>query len=90
MRTTSAAKHATVLAALGLTARSALRASRILLVYLNGAGLAVAGWAVDPEPVAREHVTALVRPLLRSTLRKQLTADVHAGLDGLIEMVLRS
>jgi AcrR family transcriptional regulator len=79
-----------LLAAHGLTARAALRASRILLVYLNGAGLAIAGWAVDPEPVAREHVTPVVRRLLRSTSRKQLTADLQAGLDGLIETVLRS
>lgn len=77
-----------LLVANGHAPRAALRASRILLVYLNGAGLAIAGWAVDPEPVAREHVAPVVRRALRSSSPRQLIADLHAGLDALIASIM--
>lgn len=79
-----------LLVAHGLSPRAALRGSRVLLVYLNGAGLALAGWAVDPEPVPPGNVVPAVRRALRSTSLKQLTADLHDGLDRLIETVLQA
>lgn len=77
-----------LLVAHGLLPRAALRGSRVLLVYLNGAGLALAGWAVDPEPVPPGNVAPVVRRALRSTSLKQLAADLHEGLDRLMEAVL--
>ena len=72
----------------GMKSRAALRASRVLLVYLNGAGLALAGWALDPEAVPLETAPASVRKLMKYSTPSELARDMAAGLGLLARGVL--
>jgi len=73
-----------LLQAAGLSARAALRQSRVLLVYLHGAGLAIAGWALEPEPVPIEAAPPDVRRYLRDAPSTQLRSDLQSGLEALL------
>ena len=68
----------------GLKPRAALRASRVLLVYLNGAGLAIAGWALDPGEVPLHTAPPSVHKLMKFSTPSELAGDMAAGLRLLI------
>ena len=68
--------------------RGALRASRVLLVYLNGAGLALAGWVLDPDAVPLESAPPSVRKLMKYSTPAELAGDMAAGLKRLTRSVL--
>jgi len=72
----------------GLSPRAALRASRVLLVYLNGAGLAIAGWALDPGEVPAETAPVAVHKLLKFSTPSALAGDMVDGLKLLTRSVL--
>ena len=72
----------------GLAPRAALRASRVLLVYLNGAGLAIAGWTLETGEVPVESAPPSVRKLLRYSNVAAVSADVESGLASLLSDVL--
>jgi AcrR family transcriptional regulator len=78
-----------VFAASGPGAREALRAVRILVAYLNGAGLALAAWELNPHPVddlARSAAAGLDQ--LHGHLDLSAVAmDLEAGLDLVIEAI---
>jgi AcrR family transcriptional regulator len=78
-----------VFAAGGLGAREALRTVRILAAYLNGAGLALAAWELDPHPVddlARSAAAGLDH--LHGHLDLPAVAtDLEAGLDLVVEAI---
>jgi AcrR family transcriptional regulator len=78
-----------VFAASGLGARDALRAVRILAAYLNGAGLALAAWELNPHPVddlARSAAAGLDH--LHGHLDLSAVAmDLESGLDLVIEAI---
>jgi AcrR family transcriptional regulator len=73
----------------GLAPRSALRASRVLLVYLNGAGLAVAGWTLESGELPAKRAPPSVRKLLRYSNLAAVSADVESGLASLLADVLQ-
>lgn len=78
-----------VFSASGLGEREALRTVRILAAYLNGAGLALAAWELDPQPVddlARSAAAGL-DPLHGHLDRSAVAADLEAGLDLIIEAI---
>ena len=77
-----------ILIATGLTARAALRDARILLVYLNGAGLALTSWALDTAQPAPESVPAQARKFLRLSNPAAVSKDIDAGLDLLLDALL--
>ncbi len=80
-----------VFAASGLGPREALRTVRILAAYLNGAGLALAAWQLNPQPLddldlARSAASGLDD--LHGHLDLSAVAlDLEAGLDLVIEAI---
>lgn len=71
-----AARAISRFAALGFDSAEALARARALGAYLNGAGLALAAWASDPDsPAAGEA--------------RRVTADLNRGLGVLIEALSR-
>ncbi len=60
----------------------------MLLVYLNGAGLAIAGWTLEGRKVPLESAPVAVRKLLRYSTVAAVAADMRAGLRLLIDTVL--
>jgi hypothetical protein len=52
----------------------------VLLVYLNCAGLAIAGWALDPAEVPVESVPPAVHKLMKYATPGDLHADLASGL----------
>jgi hypothetical protein len=73
----------------GISPRAALRAARVLLVYLNGAGLAIAGWTLEGGKVPLETAPVAVRKLLRYSTASAVTGDMRDGLRLLIDTLLR-
>lgn len=57
--------------AMGLTANEALARARMLGAYLNGAGLALAAWAADPDAPAADA--------------RQVQVDLRHGLDLILQ-----
>jgi AcrR family transcriptional regulator len=72
----------------GHAPRAALRASRVLLVYLNGGGLAIAIWAQDMRHVSVERTTPVVRKLMKFSTAPAVARDVRSGLTLLLEALL--
>lgn len=70
----------------GLGPRHALRAARTLLVYLNGAGLALAAWALDQSAPVLE--TAPARRVFRGSSATSVARDVDWGVETLLQALL--
>jgi AcrR family transcriptional regulator len=76
-----------LLAAHGISGRRALRTLRVLAAYLNGAGLALAAWRLDPHPTAPPPAQpggaglSALRDALDAT---SVSADLAAGAEQLI------
>ena len=73
----------------GLEPRTALRAARVLLVYLNGAGLAIAGWTLEGDQVPVDTAPPAVRGLLRYSKASAVAKDLRDGLDTILAALLR-
>ena len=72
----------------GLKSRAALRAARVLLVYLNGAGLATAAWELDSSRVSLQAAPASVQQLGRFSNAAELARDLDFGLELLLRNLL--
>ena len=68
----------------GLKSRVALRAARLLLVYLNGAGLATAAWELEPGRVSLESAPPSMQQLGRFSNAAELARDLDWGLELLL------
>jgi AcrR family transcriptional regulator len=77
-----------ILSATGLTTRAALRNARILLVYLNGAGLALTSWALDVTEPSPESLPMEARKYLKLSNPTSVSKDIDAGLDVLLDALL--
>jgi AcrR family transcriptional regulator len=77
-----------ILVATGRTTRAALRDARILLVYLNGAGLALASWALDTTRPLPESLPVEARKFLKLSNPASISKDIDAGLGILIDALL--
>jgi AcrR family transcriptional regulator len=77
-----------LLVSAGLKPRAALRAARVLLVYVNGAGLAIAGWTLEGDQVPTETAPPAVRNLLRYSKASAVSEDLRGGLDAIIASLL--
>ena len=77
------------LVALGLSPRDALRASRVLFVYLNGAGLAIASWKLDDFTTRMDSAPEVVKQLGPLSTRASVEKDALWGLDRVLSMVTR-
>lgn len=71
----------------GLKSRAALRAARLLLVYLNGAGLATAAWQLDSGRVSLQTAPAFIQQL---AARFSNAAELARDLDFGLELLLRN
>jgi len=72
----------------GLTPRESLRVARIVLVYVNGAGLAIAGWTLEPNRPVIESAPPVVRRVMSGASPRSLADDVIRGLDQLVDMLV--
>ena len=72
----------------GLKSRAALRAARLLLVYLNGAGLATAAWGLDPGRVSLQSAPSPMQQLARFSNAAELARDLDFGLELLLRNLL--
>ena len=72
-----------LLGAHGLEPRAALRCVRILLAYLNGAGLAIAAWQLEPAPGVRGGMREAFEGagIADGFDEAAVTADLEAGVD---------
>ncbi|HZP66450.1 MAG TPA: TetR/AcrR family transcriptional regulator [Rudaea sp.] len=77
-----------ILLATGLTARAALRRARILLVYLNGAGLALTSWALDTTQPDPESIPVEARKFLKLSNPASISNDLDAGTEILLDALL--
>jgi len=77
-----------ILIATGRTTRAALRDARILLVYLNGAGLALTSWALDTTQSSPESLPVEARKFLKLSNPASVSGDIDAGLDVLLDALL--
>ena len=77
-----------ILMAAGLAPRAALRASRLLVVYLNGAGLAVTGWKLDTARPPTKLASPPVKKLMRLSTAASVAEDVAWGLERLLKDLL--
>ena len=77
-----------ILIATGLTVRAALRDARILLVYLNGAGLALTSWALDDTQPRPESLPEEAHKFLKLSSSASLSKDVDHGVDVLLDALL--
>jgi len=75
-----------ILMAAGLAPRAALRASRLLVVYLNGAGLAITGWKLD----ATRPPTMLASPKVQSVMRLSTAASLAKDMAWGLELLLQT
>lgn len=75
-----------IFARAGLSPRHALRAARTLLVYLNGAGLALAAWALDQSAPVLE--TASARQVFRGSSAASVARDIDWGVGALLQALL--
>jgi len=78
-----------LLQALGLTQRAALRQARVLAAYLNGAGLALAAWRLEPGGGRRSAQAAesdpVLGPLMPEVNSQAVHADLKSGLKRLLD-----
>jgi len=72
----------------GLRSRAALRAARLLLVYLNGAGLATAAWELDSGRVSLQSAPSSMQQLARFSNAAELARDLDWGLELLLRNLL--
>ena len=77
-----------LLMAAGLRSRAALRASRLLLVYLNGAGLASAAWELEAGRISLESAPFSIRQLGKFSNAGELARDLDWGLEALLRTLL--
>lgn len=73
----------------GMKPRAALRAARMVLVYLNGSGLAMAAWALDGSQSALGSASPAISRLKRLSNPKAVARDLAWGLDLLLNTVSR-
>jgi len=81
------ARSIALLTAAGLSPRKALRASRVLFVYLNGAGLAVASWTLDAFTARLDAAPEVLEHLGKLSNRASVEKDALWGLDRLLDVV---
>ena len=72
----------------GLKPRAALRAARLLLVYLNGAGLATAAWQLDTVRVSLQSAPASLQQLDRFLNAAEVARDLDWGLELLLRTLV--
>jgi AcrR family transcriptional regulator len=72
----------------GVSPRAALRATRLLVMYLNGAGSAMAGWRLDKAGPPTGFATARVKKLMKFSTRASVTEDAVWGLELLLKTQL--
>ena len=77
-----------LLMATGLTPRGSLRASRLLVVYLNGAGLAITGWKLDTTRPPTLVAPARVKSVMRMSTAESVAEDTAWGLGLLLKSLL--
>ena len=77
------------LAGHGLEPRAALQCLRILIAYLNGAGLAIAAWRLEPAPGLRAGARdAFEKAGFAGGLdAAEVTADLEAGIELLVSQL---
>lgn len=78
-----------VLMEAGISPRAALRAARLLVMYLNGAGSAMAGWSQDKAAPPTDLTTARVKKLMKFSTRASVAKDAAWGLELLLKSQLR-
>jgi AcrR family transcriptional regulator len=72
----------------GLKPRAALRAARLLVVYLNGAGLATVAWQLDRVRVSLQSAPASLQQLDRFVNAAEVARDLDWGLELLLRTLL--
>jgi AcrR family transcriptional regulator len=72
----------------GLPSRRALCAARVLLVYLNGAGLAIAGWTLDRGPPALGAAPAALKQLMERSDSASIAKDMQWGTEALLNALV--
>jgi len=77
-----------ILMAVGLTPRAALRASRLLVVYLNGAGLAITGWKLDTTQPPTALASAEVKTVMRLSTAALVAKDMAWGLELMLKTLV--
>lgn len=77
-----------ILMAAGLAPRAALRASRLLVVYLNGAGLAITGWKLDTTRPPTVLASPRVKSVMRLSTAASLARDMAWGLELLLQTLV--
>jgi hypothetical protein len=77
-----------ILMAAGLAPKAALRASRLLVVYLNGAGLAVTGWKLDATRPPTLLASRKVKSVMRLSTASSLAKDMAWGLELLLQTLV--
>ena len=70
----------------GLTSRRALCAARVLLVCLNGAGLAIAGWTLGREPPAPHPLW--FKQLMETSDLASIAKDMQWGTEALLNALV--
>jgi len=65
-----------------------LRAARLLLVYLNGAGLATAAWQLDTVRVSLQSAPASLQQLDRFLNAAEVARDLDWGLELLLRTLV--
>lgn len=78
-----------ILVSAGLSPRAALRAARTLIVYLNGAGLAIAARMFDDTVPAPESVPPWARGFLKLSNPASFSKDMAWGLDAVLKSLAR-
>lgn len=82
------ARMVEILIAAGLTPRQALRGARLLVVYINGAGLGLVGWKLDTDKPPVQQASDAVKRVMRFSTLEALREDLESGLDLLLDAIL--
>ncbi|SRR6266404_3538390 len=69
---------------IGLKRGEALRAARVLIVYLNGGGLAIAGWKLNRAKVDLPAKSKLTKSLVKVAAARPIALDVEWGIQVLL------
>jgi AcrR family transcriptional regulator len=77
-----------LLMAAGLRSRAALRAARLLLVYLNGAGLASAAWELEAGRISLESAPSSMQQLGKFSNAGEVARDLDWGLEALLRTLV--
>ena len=77
-----------LLMAVGLRSRAALRAARLLLVYLNGAGLASAAWELEAGRISLESAPSSMQQLGKFSNASEVARDLEWGLEALLRTLV--